>query len=234
MNRNILAAALAAAFPLAALTALAPAYAAGKDWNQTFAQTEDGGHWVGNPQAPVQLREFVSYTCIHCAHYSQESDGPMRLEYIRDGKVRMEIRHLIRDPIDMTIALLTNCGDAKKFVGNHRAYFARYDQYMDKAKAASEDQIKGWNAAPLNQKFKLIASDLNLYSTMEKRGVARPALDKCLSNEAKMRTLAQQSTTGANKYGIKGTPSFVLNGVLLDDAHSWDALKPELDLKLGT
>ncbi|RKF21016.1 protein-disulfide isomerase [Altericroceibacterium spongiae] len=235
MNRRILAAALATTVSLGmAGTALAPAQAAsGKDWTQTTSQSEDGGHWMGNPDAELQLQEFVSYTCIHCAHFTQESDVAMRLGYVHDGKVRIEVRHLIRDPIDMTIALLTNCGDQTKFFGNHRAFFNRYDDYMDKARAATPDQIKRWNDAPLDSKFKLIADDLGLYGIMEARGFARAQLDRCLSDEAKTREIARQSAAGMNAYKIKGTPSFVLNGKLLPDAHSWDTLKPELDDTLG-
>ena len=33
----------------------------------------------------------------------------------------------------------------------------------------------------------------------------------------------------AERYGITGTPSFVMNGALLDGVHNWAALRPVLD-----
>ncbi|MAC12683.1 MAG: protein-disulfide isomerase, partial [Sphingorhabdus sp.] len=35
-------------------------------------------------------------------------------------------------------------------------------------------------------------------------------------------------TEDAQKQGVKGTPSFMLNGKLLDGVYSWQALKPLL------
>src|SRR5690606_29822372 len=60
------------------------AIAATGNWNATVAQTE-GGHVLGNPAAKTKLTEFVSYTCPHCAHFEQESEGAIRLGWVQSG-----------------------------------------------------------------------------------------------------------------------------------------------------
>jgi hypothetical protein len=58
---------------------------------------------MGNPQAR-RLVEYMSYTCPHCAHFEAESALALRNGPIASGKGSFEVRHLLRDPIDATIA----------------------------------------------------------------------------------------------------------------------------------
>src|SRR5690242_131267 len=71
------------------------------NWLATISVTPAGSHLLGNPAAPVKLIEYISYTCPHCAHFQREADAPMRITYLQPGKVQVEVRHLVRDPIDM-------------------------------------------------------------------------------------------------------------------------------------
>ena len=64
---------------------------------------------------------------------------------------------------------------------------------------------------------------------MENRGYSRAELDRCLTDEAKANALAEASQADVEKYGLEGTPSFVMNGTLLDGVHNWAALRPVLD-----
>jgi protein-disulfide isomerase len=64
---------------------------------------------------------------------------------------------------------------------------------------------------------------------MERRGYERPELDRCLKDDTMAQNLAETSISDTETYQIKGTPSFVLNGELLDQVHGWSALQPKLD-----
>ena len=70
------------------------------NWAVTVTETQ-GGHLIGNPQAETKLAEYISYTCGHCAHFAQEGDPVLKMIYVRSGKVSVEIRHLLRDPVDL-------------------------------------------------------------------------------------------------------------------------------------
>ena len=84
-------------------------------WNSVVVLGADGSHVVGNPQAKVQLAEYISYTCPHCAKFTVEAEGALQIAYVTSGRVSVEIRHMLRDPIDLTAAMLTNCGQGKVF-----------------------------------------------------------------------------------------------------------------------
>jgi protein-disulfide isomerase len=81
--------------------------------------TPDGGHMLGDPKAPLHLVEYMSYTCPHCAHFEAEGVPTLRLTMVSSGKGTLEIRHFLRDPVDMAVALLTNCVPANKFFFLH-------------------------------------------------------------------------------------------------------------------
>ena len=190
-------------------------------------QASDGGHLFGNPEAEKKLIEFMSYTCSHCAEFARKGDAAIKLSYVPTGKISYEVRHLIRDPVDLTAALLTHCGDEKKFGGNHEAIMYRFDEWMDKARNATQAQRSRWQFGTNSARFQAIASDHDFYEIMETRGYRRADLDRCLSDEAKAKALADTSAADVAKYQLTGTPSFVLDGKLLE-AHDWPSLEKRL------
>ena len=190
-------------------------------------QASDGGHLFGNPEAEKKLIEFMSYTCSHCAEFARKGDAAIKLSYVPTGKISYEVRHLIRDPVDLTAALLTHCGDEKKFGGNHEAIMYRFDEWMDKARNATQAQRSRWQFGTNSARFQAIASDLDFYEIIETRGYRRADLDRCLSDEAKAKALADTSAADVAKYQLTGTPSFVLDGKLLE-AHDWPSLEKRL------
>ena len=191
-------------------------------------QASDGGHLFGNPEAEKKLIEFMSYTCSHCAEFARKGDAAIKLSYVPTGKISYEVRHLIRDPVDLTAALLTHCGDEKKFGGNHEAIMYRYEDWMAKVQKSTQAQRSRWQFGSHSARFQAIASDLDFYDIMQGRGYTRSQIDACLSDEAKAQAMAEQSAADIAKYGLPGTPSFVLDGELLEGTHNWPALEKRL------
>ena len=204
---------------------------AASGWNQTVTLTPQGSHVLGNPKAAVKLTEYVSYTCPHCAHFEVQADGPLRMGYIASGKVSVEVRHLVRDPIDLTVAQFTNCGPKEKFFGNHTAFMRSQQQWIQLLMNATPAQRIRWQTGDTLTRQRAIASDFHLYEIMAGRGYSRPQLDHCLADKALAQRIAAQGAD-AEKLGIEATPSFTINGVLLAGTHSWDTLEPQLKLKL--
>src|SRR3546814_8021365 len=140
--RYLLAAVL---LPLAGIplpTAAAPPAATA--WSATIGESGIGAYSVGNPQAKVKLVEYFSYTCSHCAEFAKEAGVPLKAQYIDKGSVLFEYRNLIRDPVDMTAAMLARCGGAKAFAANHQAIFAAQPTWLGKAAKMSKEQQAPW------------------------------------------------------------------------------------------
>lgn len=215
---------------LALLAAIAlVSTAATSNWN-TVVGTKDGAHQIGNPKAKTTLVEFVSYTCPHCAHFTREGEGAVQL-YVGSGKVLREVRHIVRDPVDITAAVLANCGPKDKFARNHVAFMYGQDKWLKTAAAATKGQQQRWYSGTGTSRRKAIASDLGFYDIMTGRGYARVDIDRCLSDEALATRIAENSARDAEKFGVTGTPSFAIDGVLLAGTHDWKTLQPQLDAR---
>lgn len=224
MMRLIMAGALLAASPVALAAQDAPA----GGWNSAFATTE-AGHLVGNPEAETNLIAFVSYSCPHCANFEKQSDAPLRLGYIQPGKVSLEVRHVIRNPLDLAAALVTECGDEEDFFARHRAMMLSHDEWMQTAREATPEQQERWRTGDLGSRMRAIAADLGFYELMEQRGLSVAQIDRCLSDETRAAELAENSQAQSARFNIAGTPSFVVNGELLEGVHNWAALQQVLD-----
>lgn len=200
-------------------------------WNYEVRLGADGSHVAGNPAAKVKLIEYVSYTCPHCAQFTTESDGPLKIGYIATGKVSVEVRHMLRDPVDLTVAMLANCGPKEKFFLNHSAFMRSQSTWIRPMVSAGAAQKQRWLSGPLAQRNRAIASDFHFYAIMETRGYDRLATDKCLADQAMADRIGKQAKD-AYGLGIRLTPSFSINGRLLDDVFEWSDLRPQLDASL--
>jgi len=221
MKKWILAAAMLVGAPLA-IGATSKAH----NWLATTVAVP-GGHRLGNPAAPMKLMEFVSYTCPHCGHFFKEADGPIKLLLVQPGKASVEVHHVIRDPVDYAAVVLAECGDARKFFGNHDMFFARQQTWLGKIQATNKAQQERWYTGTIPQRMRAIAEDAGFYDMMESRGYSRAQVDACINDGKKVDALLKQSQADDDKYGVNSTPSFVLNGKTLD-AHSWDELQKVL------
>jgi protein-disulfide isomerase len=200
-----------------------------RNWPTVVVQTADGAHRIGNPEAKVKLVEYVSYTCPHCAEFTREADDRIKLAYVTPGNLSLEVRHLIRDPVDLTVVMLANCGPVAKFPLNHATFMLQQAKWIAPMSDATTAQRQRWTSGDGPTRRRAIANDFGLYTLMLGRGYNRPELDRCLSDEAAARRFAEQSQKDWDRPGIDGTPSFSINGVVMPGTHTWSTLEQQLN-----
>ena len=211
--------------PLALLAVPAALVAApAVNWVSKVALSPIGGHLMGNPAAPTKLVEYVSYTCSHCAHFVGEASAPLKTQYVKSGKVSVEVRNAVRDKYDLAAALLARCGGTARFMGNHEALFANQTAWMEQLEAYDRDATK-----PTDQTAALkdIGQKTGLYTLMNKRGYTNAQLDACVANPTAMKQILAMTDEAWNKVKISGTPGFVVNGTKVDGS-SWAILQAAL------
>jgi len=212
------------------LAGAAAAQGATRNWLTTVAPT-DAGYAIGNPAAKVKLTEYVSYTCPHCAAFTREGEGPLELAYIDSGKVQLEIRHMLRDPVDLTAAMLAHCGPPARFLQIHKGFMIGQDKWIGPMLSAGRAQSQRWTQ-PGAAGRRAIATDFHFYDLMETRGISRAQADKCLADDAMAKKLAAASDKDWKLPGVVGTPTFALNGVILAGTATWSTLQPQIAARL--
>lgn len=222
------AAALAASGALAAAPAAKPASkAAARDWTRTVSATPDGGFLMGNPNAPVKVIEYGSFTCNHCANFAREGMPALVRDYVKTGRASLEYRSFVRDPYDVTAALVARCAPPARFFGLSDRIFAGQEGWVKRILALSQDEMKALHALPVPDRVARIAGAAGLDAMAAQAGVPPAKLKQCLSDEKGMERLAAMREVAVEKHGVQATPSFIVNGKLTD-AHSWSALQPLL------
>lgn len=240
MKRKIVGKMAAIAVALAAGTMLTAAgkpqpaarTAAQPNWNATVSRTPEGGFLLGNPAAGVKLVEFVSYTCPHCAHFEKEAADQLRIGFVQQGKGSVEIRPFVRDPVDMAAALLTHCGPQNRFFLRHTMFMRQQDKWLQPLANSSPAQRQRWFSGDLPTRMRNIANDFGFYPMMRTLGVERPVAERCLGNTALAARLASQTQDAQTQLSIEGTPSFMVNGIVLAGTHDWRSLRPQLEARL--
>lgn len=194
------------------------------DWTRTVTVAPNGAFILGNPHAQTKLVEYFSYTCPHCSHFAAEATAPLKQEWIRRGLVSLEFRNFIRDPFDLSAAMLARCGGATRFTANHEALFANYDPWIEAAQSFkpagdSRDQV-----AQITD----IADKTGLLALFAKRGVSPAVARQCLADKQALSTILNLTAGAWDTKEFSGTPFFIVNGKPLTDAHDWASLKPRL------
>ena len=199
------------------------------NWPSTIARTERG-HLIGDPQAETRLIEFISYTCPHCADFTARGEPALEVVLLMPGKISLEVRPVIRNALDLTVTLLAQCGDPAGFKGRHQTLMLAQADWLGKARNAPQTQqqiwLRGDKAGRMNA-----ASALGLRAMLTARGQSQSELDTCLMDDAAAQRLIDNGRADYTELAVNSTPSFVLDGKLLPEVHSWEALYPVLSAR---
>lgn len=198
------------------------------DWSTVVAKTPEGGFVMGNPNAKVKLVEFGSMTCPHCATFEEKGTKPLIDNYVKKGLVSFEFRNFVRDPYDLTAALLARCGGEASFFGLTRNLFTDQKDWTGKIQAADPAKMQSVQSMPPARQFSTIADLGGLKQYASQRGVPRAKAEQCLADEAAVNQLVQMNSDAVSQFSIPGTPSFLINGALVDKAASWEELEPKI------
>jgi protein-disulfide isomerase len=217
-----LAAGAAVALVAPVMVAAAPA-----NWLQTFTQSAEGGHIIGNPAAATKVVEYASYTCSHCKQFETDDAPLLKSNYVAKGKTSFEIRNLVRDPLDLTVAMLARCGGKGRFFGNHRHFMATQSQWMAKAQSistATEALLQTENYAG----FMVGAyREMGLGAFAKQRGITEPQALTCLKDPVALQKILAMTDKAVGPLKIEGTPAFLVNGKVVH-AHDLAELRAHL------
>lgn len=201
----------------------------GGDWTKMVTQTPDGGFRMGNPDADVKLVEIASMTCPHCAEFDQTGSQPLIDKYVKTGRVSYEFRNYVINGLDMALAVVARCGGPDRFFPLAHAMFKSQQEFSERAQAAPPEQQQALGQSPQG-----VAQLAGLQQWAAQRGLPSAKSGQCLANQQEAERLVQMGTDIRTQFpAFAGTPSFALNGELLENTSTWDTLEPKLREALG-
>ena len=167
--------------------------------------------FIGDKEAPVLIIEYASFTCPHCATFHTEVLPKLKADYINSGKVLLEYREVYFDGPGLWASLLARCQ------GNQK-YFPMIDLIFRKQK----DWARGNRDEIIN----------GLLSVGRQSGLTDEKSRMCMEDSTLAKELIETFKKNTTADGISSTPSFVINGELIQNM-SYDELKKVIDGKLN-
>ena len=167
---------------------------------------------LGDPDAPVEVIEYASFTCPHCATFHQTVFGKLKADYIDTGKVRFIHREVYFDRFGLWAGMVARCGGPMRYFGMADLIYERQRDWLS---GETPEQIVG-----------------NLRKLGKVAGLGDAELDACLSDEAKAKALVTVYQKNAQADDISSTPSFVIDGQKYSNM-SYADFAAILDAKLG-
>ena len=164
---------------------------------------------LGNPDAAVEVIEYASYTCPHCANFHASAWPQLKADYIDTGKIKFVYREVYFDRFGLWASMIARCGGEMRFWGITDLIYERQREWI----AGGSDPA-------------LIVE--NLRKIGKTAGLDDAALDACMSDGETAQNLVAWYETNSKADGITGTPSFIINGEKYSNM-PWDEFKALLD-----
>ncbi|MFW2587867.1 DsbA family protein [Sagittula sp. SSi028] len=191
-----------------------------------MAQSQEGGAaevdtstiedmTIGAEDAPIEVIEYASYTCPHCASAHANLIPQIKENYVDTGKVKFTYREVYFDKYGMWASMIARCGGSEKFFGITDMIYKAQDDFL----APARDGDEAGTADELRKIGRLAGLDSD-------------QLDACLTDQNKLRTLLTWYQENATRDDITSTPSFMIDGQKYSNMNYADFAEI-LDEKLG-
>jgi protein-disulfide isomerase len=200
---------------------------AGTRWSEHVAATPEGGFRMGNPNAPIKLIEYGSYTCPHCRDFAKESDEPLRAK-VDSGKLSYEFRAFVRDPLDLTMALIARCGGTEPFFAMTRALYANQEAMFAHLQSQGDKPAQAAMALPPAQRFTKLAEIAGLIDFAKAHGLPEQQVRTCVADIATAEKIAKGNDVASSQFNVTGTPTLIINGSKVENVATWPTLEEKL------
>ena len=164
---------------------------------------------MGSANAPVTVYEMADFQCPYCRDFAEQTFPTLRKDYVATGKVRWIF---INFPIP---SLHPNATAAAEF-----AVCASRQGKFWQAHNMLYDHQADWEKLPNPAPYFL--------SQAKGLGLREPALDNCLNSKAPEKVIADD-VAGAERSGARSTPTFYIEGGLLEGAQPLGVFEHILD-----
>lgn len=170
------------------------------------------GRSLGDPNAPVRIEIYSDFQCPFCRRFWSETESQLFQDYVSTGKVYFVYRSL-------------------------GAFLGHESQKAAEAAYCASDQEKFWEYHDLlftNQGAENAGtfSDARLTAFAQSLNLDMTAFNDCFQN-GKYIEQVNQDLADAQSVDIKSTPTFLINGTMIQGAQPYEVFKQAIDNQLG-
>jgi len=161
----------------------------------TVLEVTEDDFVIGDKNAPVTIIEYASLSCSHCADFHNKTLGDLKKEYVDTGKARIVFRNFPFNYPALLGSMVLRCIPED----------VRYD-YMNALFQLQPKWVVRDNAK----------STQELYKIMQSGGMTKEEFETCTNNTEVENIILQAVIAAQNEFNIQSTPSFLINGNLVE------------------
>ncbi len=155
---------------------------------------------LGDPNAPVEIIEFSSLTCPHCAAFHTDTLPAIKEQYIDTGKAKLVSRDFPLNQPAVQAAVVAHCAGEE-----------RYFRFLDALFKNQRSWAQSGNVEEALVQFAKLG------------GLDESETRACLADESMTNAVLESRLEGSQQYDIQSTPTFVINGEVVSGNMDPDA-----------
>jgi protein-disulfide isomerase len=159
------------------------------------------GTFVGEPEAPLLIEMYEDFGCPHCLEFTSDMEPHLLENYVEPGHVRLQYRFFPLRQVTANAAIAAWCAaEQDQFWPYHEELFIAQANANE---GTGPDLAEAFDPAALG-------------TLAEELGLDVAAFDACTTSEDVIDVITSDLRT-ATELDLPGTPSFVINGEVLED-----------------
>jgi protein-disulfide isomerase len=150
---------------------------------------------IGDENAPITIIEYASLSCSHCADFHINTLPELINEFVDTGIARIVFRDFPFNYPALLGSLVLNCvpEDIRYEYSNALYHLQSKWVLRENAKTTQE-----------------------LYKIMQSGGMTKERFNECIDNVDLENEILQGLMAAQSEFNIKSTPSFLVNGILIE------------------
>lgn len=164
----------------------------------TMASAEDeaaiADMMIGSEDAKVEIIEYASFTCPHCASFHEGPFKELKRDYVDTGKVKFIFREVYFDRFGLWASMIARCAGPDRYFGVTDLLFKGQSTWARAGEPAA------------------IVAELRKIGRLA--GMTDETLDACLEDGDNAQALVTWFQENAERDEISSTPSLMIDGVL--------------------
>lgn len=161
---------------------------------------------IGLESANIEIIEFASLTCGHCAKFHNEVFPKIKKEFIDTGKVSFIYNDFPLDKFALKASVIARCSGNKKYFSFLKVLYKKQKDWT-----SSQDPFK------------------SLLKIAKLGGLKNDEIKVCVGNKSIEDGILKKRLSSTKEFKIEATPTIYLNGKKYDGDLTYEALKLKLD-----
>ena len=163
---------------------------------------------IGDNNAPITVIEYASLSCSHCAEFHINTLPELIKEYVDKGKVKIVFRDFPFNYPALLGSMVLRCVPKEVRFQYSKALYQLQSKWVNRENAKTTQE---------------------LYKIMQSGGMKKEEFNNCIKNIDLENKILQGLMDAQNEFNIKSTPSFLINGSLIEGNKPFKDFKQIID-----